>query len=67
MNARTALMEIPRCPQHKIPLIHREHPSADAYFCGTWYDCPQCAYSVLFPSKELTAQLTNQRERVHKN
>ncbi len=63
MNEQNALMEIPRCPVDKVPLILRERPSSESYFCGTWYDCPHCHYSVLFPSKELTAQLNDQRKR----
>lgn len=58
------LMEIPKCPAHGESLILRVgRQSKESQFCGTWYDCPvcRCGYSVLYPSKELRAQLARQR------
>lgn len=63
MNEQTALMPIPRCPVDEIPLTLRTGLSSEARFCGTWYDCPRCHYTVLLPSRELTAQLDEQRRR----
>lgn len=48
-----ALMKIPVCPQHSEQLIHRPGGTYEQCYCGTWYVCPQCGYTVLLPSAEL--------------
>ena len=48
------------CPNDKVALIQRpiERQTYEQRFCGVWYDCPQCSRSVLYPSAELLAQVT---------
>ena len=60
------LMKIPKCPIHGDQLVLRDRNSKETDFCGTWYVCPQCGYTVLFPSKELTAQLDDMRRKATK-
>lgn len=40
------------CPAHKIPMVLRP-PHPEQSWCGTWFDCPRCTYSVLLPSVEV--------------
>jgi hypothetical protein len=52
------LMTLPKCktPGHgQMYLRPVTHQSEEQKWCGTWYDCPQCTSSVLFPSGELQA------------
>lgn len=51
------IMSLPKCSTHGEQMILRERVTEDQNFCGTWYDCPKCENSVLFPSKELTSFL----------
>lgn len=49
----TTLERLPVCPAHGKTMVLRPAQTKEQDFCGTWYDCPQCANSVLIPSKEL--------------
>lgn len=49
-------MRINRCPQHGEQLIHRPGSTPEQVYCGTWYKCPQCEYTVLFTSVELATE-----------
>ena len=50
-------MELPICPSDKghgqMMLREQKRQTVEQLFCGTWYDCPNCSSSVLFPSMEL--------------
>jgi len=49
----TELMTLPKCPDHQIQLLLRKSHTPEQIYCGTWYSCPRCGYTVLFPSREL--------------
>lgn len=61
---------LPRCPKHgtALTLIPLSRQDALARWCGVWYECahpfPRCGATVLFQSKELCAQLDEQRARI---
>ncbi len=64
MNSEcTALALRPACKRHGAtelrPLL-RQTP--EQRFCGVWYDCTRCGSSVLYPSKELEAELRGERK-----
>lgn len=42
----------------------RKPGTREQAFCGIWYDCYVCHSSVLFTSRELDAQLANQRAAI---
>lgn len=46
-------MALPRCPIHGEQLLLKAPTTPEQEFCGSWYICPVCAYTVLFPSEEL--------------
>jgi hypothetical protein len=64
-------MAIPFCPYSRdhgrteLRPLARQTP--EQKFCGTWYDCPKCHSSVLFPSKELTDFLEQFKKPVVNN
>ncbi|MEG3071079.1 MAG: hypothetical protein HQP61_02405 [Peptococcaceae bacterium] len=51
-------MVLPVCPasaEHgEMVLRPLAFQTYEQKFCGTWYDCPQCRSSILFPSMELS-------------
>lgn len=49
----SALLKLPECPIHGEQLLLRASTTAEQNFCGTWYECPQCKFTVLLPSGEL--------------
>lgn len=53
----SALMNLPQCPIHKEQMILSSASSVEQRFCGVWYRCPHCGYTVLLPSKELKNML----------
>lgn len=61
--------EPPQCPNWHGAMVRRENPTPEAAGQGTWWDCVPgpvgrtCLSSVLVPSEQLTAQLTEQRDR----
>jgi hypothetical protein len=58
------LMVLPNCPVHgQTTLRPKERQSYEQQWCGVWYDCSQCGYSVLYPSKELWEYLEGQLYR----
>lgn len=58
-----ALMNLPKCKTHSQMILRTPTlQSAEQKWCGTWYDCPQCPVSVLFPSPDLNRQLAEMRE-----
>lgn len=48
-----ALLKLPECPIHGEQLLLRASTTAEQGFCGAWYECPQCKFTVLLPSAEL--------------
>ena len=40
------------CPHHQTELIERPGYTPEQRFCGTWYECGQCHYTVLVESDE---------------
>ena len=59
---------VPRCGRHgPMVLIPPARQDALARWCGVWYECahpfPRCGSTVLFQSRELRAQLDEQRAR----
>ena len=65
LNAgRCAALEcLPVCPTHGEQMILQTPGTYERAYCGTWYRCPQCANSVLIPSRELLRDLIAQMER----
>lgn len=61
---------LPRCHTHgtAMALIPPSRQAALTRWCGVWYECnhpwPHCGNTFLFHSKELLAQLDEQRARV---
>lgn len=53
----TALKCLPVCPIHGNQLDLQTPGTPEQEFCGTWYHCPQCGYTTLYPSKELLRDL----------
>lgn len=51
--ANNALMIIPRCAVHGEQLVLRSNGTYEQNYCGTWYACSQCGYTVLLPSPEI--------------
>lgn len=56
----TALERLPVCPIHGDQMDLHKPGTPEQEFCGTWYRCPQCGYSTLYPSVELLRQLVSQ-------
>lgn len=48
-----AMMKIPDCPIHEEQLVHRSNGSQEQEYCGVWYTCSQCGYTVLIPATEI--------------
>lgn len=48
-----ALMKIPDCHIHEEQLVHRSNGSQEQEYCGVWYTCSRCGYTVLIPSPEI--------------
>ena len=55
----TALACLPVCPIHGDQLDLQKPGTPEQEFCGTWYRCPQCGYTVLYPSQELLLDLAS--------
>lgn len=57
MNKDTRLRKPYKCPTHKAKLVRRPEggQTYEQKWCGTWYDCPRCHYSVLERSVALQA------------
>lgn len=56
------LIKLPECYEHGQMLLRpKEHQTYEQAWCGTWYDCGKCCNSVLYPSKELTEFLNEQK------
>ena len=55
MEQKNILMPIPRCPHCGKPLALRPdgRQTPEQRWCGTWYDCLKCNYSLLLESREL--------------
>ena len=57
MNIKQLPIPLPVCPTEAehgmLRLRSKENMTEEQVWCGTWYDCSQCASSVLFESKEL--------------
>ena len=60
MNAGKDLIPLPKCPNHNEEMLWQNPATEEQRFCGTWYKCPKCGNSVLFPSFELRAFLVMQ-------
>ena len=54
------LMCLPKCITHNIQMLLRTETSDEQNFCGVWYQCPECRYTVLLPSEKLK-RLLNER------
>lgn len=67
MSPRTDVRPAAICPAHGVVMEERspELVSADAGWCGTWYDCfePTCSVSILVPSDDLKAFLAAQADQ----
>lgn len=49
--------ETRQCPQHgPLGLRPKERQTPEQLWCGEWWDCEKCHYSVLVPSDELLKQ-----------
>lgn len=55
----TALACLPVCPIHGEQLDLQPPRTYEQEYCGTWYICPQCNYTVLYRSVELLRYLAH--------
>ena len=65
MSVGKALIPLPKCPNHGEEMLLQNPGTEEQRFCGTWYQCPKCKNTVLFPSFELRAYLDGQRAALH--
>jgi hypothetical protein len=53
-------MVIPCCKEHKTAkLVYQKPHTKEQAWVGTAYKCPECNYSVHYPSQELLIFLQN--------
>lgn len=57
------LMALPNCDRHgQMTLRDVKQQTPEQKWCGTWYDCPICSSSALYPGPELSQEYYSRRD-----